>query len=169
MLAALSRHRVRYLIIGGLAFIYHAKPRYTKDLDLWVDPAGDNIERANAALEEFGSPYTLSGTNSDEILQLGVPPNRIDLLVSTGEFSFADAWARREEAPYGEAPACWIDLDTLIEIKSARSIIRDTKRTSACSKPSASAGMAKTRRSLTPNRLLRSAPFPRQAQSRADA
>ncbi len=115
MLAALSRHRVRYLIIGGLAFIYHAKPRYTKDLDLWVDPAGDNIERANAALEEFGSPYTLSGTNSDEILQLGVPPNRIDLLVSTGEFSFADAWARREEAPYGEAPACWIDLDTLIE------------------------------------------------------
>ena len=105
---------------------------YTKDLDLWVDPAGDNIERANAALEEFGSPYTLSGTNSDEILQLGVPPNRIDLLVSTGEFSFADAWARREEAPYGEAPACWIDLDTLIEIKSARSIIRDTKRTSAC-------------------------------------
>jgi len=115
LLAALSRHRVRYLIIGGLAFIYHAKPRYPKDLDLWVDPAGDNIERANAALEEFGSPYTLSGTNSDEILQLGVPPNRIDLLVSTGEFSFADAWARREEAPYGEAPACWIDLDTLIE------------------------------------------------------
>lgn len=117
LLAALSKHRVRYLIIGGLAFIYHAKPRYTKDLDLWVDPAADNIKRANAALEEFGSPYPLSGTSPEEILQLGVPPNRIDLLMSTGEFSFEDAWARREEAPYGDAPANWIDLDTLIDIK----------------------------------------------------
>lgn len=117
LLAALDKHRVRYLIIGGLAFIYHAKPRYTKDLDLWVDPAADNIERANAALEEFGSPHSLSGGSPEEILQLGVPPNRIDLLMSTGEFLFADAWPRRERAPYGDAPACWIDLDTLIEIK----------------------------------------------------
>ena len=39
MLHLLDKHKVRYLIIGGLAFIYHAKPRYTKDMDLWVDPA----------------------------------------------------------------------------------------------------------------------------------
>ena len=117
LLTALSTHQVRYLIIGGLAFIYHAKPRYTKDLDLWVDPAPENIERANAALTEFGSPYSLTAESPEEILQLGLPPNRIDLLLSTGNLSFADAWARREEAPYGDAPACWIDLDTLIEIK----------------------------------------------------
>lgn len=116
-LTALSKHEVRYLIIGGLAFIYHAKPRFTKDLDVWVDPDLDNIERANAALADFGSPYPLSPDNADEILQLGLPPNRIDLLLSTGNISFADAWARREEAPYGEAQACWIDIDTLIEIK----------------------------------------------------
>ena len=117
LLATFSKHRVRYLIIGGLAFIYHAKPRFTKDLDLWVDPATENIERANAALTEFGSPYSLSAESPEEILQLGLPPNRIDLLLSTGDLSFADAWARREEAPYGDAPAYWIDLDTLIEIK----------------------------------------------------
>ena len=117
LLSALNKHGVRYLIIGGLAFIYHAKPRYTKDLDLWVDPAVDNIGPANAALAEFGSPYSLSSESPDEILQLGLPPNRIDLLLSTGEFSFADAWTRREQAPYGAAPAYWIDLDTLIEIK----------------------------------------------------
>ena len=39
LLQHLEKHRVRYLIIGGLAFIYHAKPRYTKDLDLWIDSA----------------------------------------------------------------------------------------------------------------------------------
>lgn len=117
LLTALAEHQVRYLIIGGLAFIYHAKPRYTKDLDLWVDPAADNIERVNAALAEFGSPYALSTESREEILQLGLPPNRIDLLLSTGDRSFEDAWAHREEAPYGEAPAYWVDLDTLIEIK----------------------------------------------------
>ena len=117
LLAAFNKHGVRYLIIGGLAFIYHAKPRYTKDMDLWVDPAPGNIERANAALAEFGSPYDLSGEGPDEILQLGLPPNRVDLLLSTGDFSFQDAWDRREKAPYGSAEAHWIDLDTLIEIK----------------------------------------------------
>ncbi len=117
LLAAFGKHDVRYLIIGGLAFIYHAKPRYTKDMDLWLDPAPDNIERANAALAEFGSPYDLSGESVGEILQLGLPPNRIDLLLSTGDLPFEAAWARREGAAYGDAAAHWIDLDTLIEIK----------------------------------------------------
>lgn len=43
MLLLLEKHRVRYLIIGGLAFIYHAKPRYTKDMDLWIDPSLENV------------------------------------------------------------------------------------------------------------------------------
>jgi hypothetical protein len=34
MLDLLERHGVRYLIIGGLAFIFHAKPRFTKDMDV---------------------------------------------------------------------------------------------------------------------------------------
>ena len=55
VLALLHRHHVRYLIIGGLAFIFHAKPRYTKDVDLWIDPERGNVERANQALAAFGS------------------------------------------------------------------------------------------------------------------
>lgn len=118
LLAALSKHRVRYLIIGGLAFIYHAKPRYTKDLDLWIDPDPQNIERANVALREFGSPHLLSAGKQKEILQLGLPPNRIDLLCETGGVPFEEAWRHREDAPYGVAPAHWIGLDALIAIKS---------------------------------------------------
>jgi hypothetical protein len=60
MLELLSRHGVRYLIVGGLAFIYHAKPRYTKDMDLWVEYTKENVVRANAALAEFGATSFLS-------------------------------------------------------------------------------------------------------------
>ena len=70
ILDLLNKHQVRYLIIGGLAFIYHAKPRYTKDMDLWIDPVSDNVKRTNAALSEFGSPFLINPKNVKEILQL---------------------------------------------------------------------------------------------------
>jgi plasmid maintenance system antidote protein VapI len=114
-----ARHRVRYLIVGGLAFIYHAKPRYTKDIDLWIDADPENVGRANRALEEFGSPSLMTVEDPDEILQLGVAPNRIDILRETIELSFSEAWTRRIESHYGTAPANWIDLDSLLKIKSA--------------------------------------------------
>ena len=118
MLELLDRHEVRYLIVGGLAFIYHAKPRYTKDMDLWLDPDPENAKRANAALSEFGSPQLLDPDDRDEILQLGAGPNRIDLLRETVDHEFAEAWDRRIEGIYGRARAYWIDLDSLIAIKS---------------------------------------------------
>jgi hypothetical protein len=118
LLVLLDRHRVRYLIIGGLAFIYHAKPRYTKDMDLWLDSEPDNVERANRALSEFGSPLLLDPDDRDEILQLGAGPNRIDLLRETVDLEFAEAWNRRIDGTYGRARANWIDLDSLIAIKS---------------------------------------------------
>jgi len=118
ILALLERHRVRYLVIGGLAFIYHAKPRYTKDMDLWVDPASANIKRANRALAEFGSLFSLDATDLKNILQLGVPPNRIDFLLDLGGFDFAARWKKRERGSYGKTVANWIDIDSLIEVKS---------------------------------------------------
>ena len=116
-----AHHDVRYLIVGGLAFIFHAKPRYTKDIDLWLEPERENVERANRALAAFGSPYFLDAENSGEILQLGVAPNRVDLLRDPGGSSgihFADAWRCRIDSRYGAAQAHWIDLDHLIAIKS---------------------------------------------------
>lgn len=117
MLAALERHNVRYLIVGGLAFIYHAKPRFTKDIDLWIEPTAENLSAANKALIDFGSPYLMDAGARESILQLGLPPNRIDLLQTVEGASFADAWEHRETAPYGDVVANWIDLDTLIQIK----------------------------------------------------
>lgn len=113
----LDRHTVRYLIIGGLAFIYHAKPRFTKDIDVWLDPTPGNLRRANAALAEFGSPHLLELARGDEILQLGVAPNRIDLLRQAGPLAFEEAWGRRVEGVYGHARACWISIEDLLAIK----------------------------------------------------
>ena len=117
LLYMLDKQQVKYLIIGGLAFIYHAKPRYTKDLDLWIDPSPLNIKKANRALIDFGSPLLLDKNTVDEIIQIGLPPNRIDLLQETGSLSFSSAWKKRIKGYYGEARANWIDIDSLIEIK----------------------------------------------------
>lgn len=118
LLVLLQRHEVRYLVIGGLAFIYHARPRYTKDMDLWLDPSPRNVRRANAALTEFGSPHLLSVDEPAEILQLGMPPNRIDLMRVIEGPTFGHAWKRRIEGRYGRAAVNWLDLDSLIDIKS---------------------------------------------------
>lgn len=118
ILDLLGQHEVRYLIIGGLAFIYHAKPRYTKDMDLWIEASTENVSRANRALADFGSPYLLDASKPDDILQLGLPPDRIDFFLKMDGPSFETAWQKRILAPYGRAAANWIDLESLISIKT---------------------------------------------------
>ncbi|MDT8390743.1 MAG: hypothetical protein RRC34_09585 [Lentisphaeria bacterium] len=119
MLALLNHHSVKYLIVGGLAFIYHAKPRFTKDMDLWIEGSRGNIASANHALVEFGSPTLLAYDEPDQVVQMGLAPNRIDLLVEMGPVSFDEAWHRRLDSPYGDVVAHWIDLDSLVAIKSS--------------------------------------------------
>ncbi len=120
LLILLEKYRVRYLVIGGLAFIYHARPRYTKDMDLWIDPDPENVARANRALAEFGSPTLLDPERPEEILQIGLAPDRIDILLDVGVLDFAAAWPKREVSAYGEAASVnWIDLDSLLAIKES--------------------------------------------------
>ncbi len=117
ILELLNKHQVRDLIIGGLAFIYHAKPRYTKDMALWIDPASDNVESTNAALSEFGSPFLIDPKDVKEILQLGVAPDRIDFFLHVKGARFETAWEKRMQGKYGTAKTNWVDIDTLIKIK----------------------------------------------------
>ncbi len=118
MLAMLEKHGVRYLVIGGMAFVFHVKPRYTKDLDVWVDNEPENMQRANHALAEFGSPYLLDVEDADQVLQVGVAPNRVDLLTHVEGSTFDDAWTTRIRSQYGRTNVNWIGLESLIDIKS---------------------------------------------------
>ena len=55
LLAAFADHGVRYLLVGGYAVAFHGKPRFTKDIDLWIDDQADNLDRACGALVAFGA------------------------------------------------------------------------------------------------------------------
>ena len=77
------------------------------------------MKRANHALAEFGSPFLLDPKNIKEILQLGVAPDRIDFLLNVGELKFKSAWKKCVKGRYGQANANWIDIDSLIRIKSS--------------------------------------------------
>jgi hypothetical protein len=124
MLALFEKHRVRYLVIGGVAFVFHVKPRYTKDLDVWVADDADNVNRVNGALAEFGSPHLLDVGVAGQVLQVGLPPNRVDLLTHVEGVSFDRAWKTRVRSRYGKTEVNWIGLEELISVKSRIPVAR---------------------------------------------
>jgi hypothetical protein len=123
LFAALNAAEARYLLVGGYAVAYHGRPRYTKDLDVWVEASSDNALRVLAALREFGAP--LAGLGAEDlarpglIFQMGLPPNRIDLLTGIDGVEFADAWPSRDETIYGDQRVPVIGKQHLIRNKRA--------------------------------------------------
>jgi hypothetical protein len=119
----LNAHEVRFLIVGGIAFSFYAEPRYTKDLDIWIDPEPENVQRLLRTLDEFG--FGSVGLKAEDFLapgrfvQLGYPPGRIDLLTSIPGVSFAEAWANRVENKLGNARAFYLSKPDLIRNKRA--------------------------------------------------
>ena len=116
-----NEHRVRYMVVGAYAVIYYAEPRYTKDLDLWVEPTPENADRVWKALAAFGAP--LEGvsledfSNPELIYQVGVEPNRIDIMMAVPGLVFEAAWSRRVTSSYGGEVISILNLDDLILAK----------------------------------------------------
>jgi hypothetical protein len=123
MLSAFADEGVRYLVIGGHAVGLHARPRSTKDLDLWLDAAPENIERACAALARFGVPpdivSQLREARPDEIVWMGRVPARVDFLQMLPGVVFEESWKRRVEADVGGVRATFIGRQDLIANKRA--------------------------------------------------
>jgi hypothetical protein len=126
LLAALETAGARFLIVGAHALALHGVPRGTQDLDIWLDPAASNAERAWRALAAFGAPMDSLGITVQDlqrpgiVIQLGLPPHRIDLLTSiTGVATFDDAWPDRVEHELDGAPAAFISRRVLIANKRA--------------------------------------------------
>lgn len=129
-LESCGKNDVRYLIVGAHAVAHHARPRSTKDLDLWIEPSNENAERLLATLRDFfGSDLGLGIedlTKPGLIVQLGVAPSRIDLLNRiSGIEDFQQAWNRKVEGRYGPVTAFFLSLDDLIEAKKAAGRSRD--------------------------------------------
>ncbi len=120
-LELLNKHNVRYCIIGAFALAFHARPRYTKDMDIWIDASTDNANRLLIALNEFGfgslNLAVEDFSTKGNIIQLGYEPVRIDLLTSIKGLEFEDIWKNRVRGPYGKQTANYIDRQNLIKSK----------------------------------------------------
>ena len=101
MLSALLHVGARFLVVGAHAMAAHGVPRATGDLDVWVDPAPDNADRVWQALLDFGAPVAaLPVSKRDleipgQVVQMGVPPQRIDILTGVTGVDFETAWMER--------------------------------------------------------------------------
>lgn len=111
------------MIVGGHAVMHYTEPRYTKDLDVWVEAEPRNAVKVFNALAEFGAP--LAEMTADDFAhegffyQLGRPPLRVDVLTSIDGVRFSDAWPRRERAGFGDRVVALISRADLIANKRA--------------------------------------------------
>ncbi len=121
LLKILNKHRVKYLIIGAYAVIYYTEPRYTKDLDIWVEPEEKNAQRVYAALKEFGAPLTNIGADDfikpDVVYQIGVAPVRVDIITGIAGVDFGAAYKHRQIAGFNGIKASVMGIAELMEAK----------------------------------------------------
>jgi hypothetical protein len=131
LLSLLNAEGARYLIVGGFALAHYGRPRYTKDLDVWIDAVEDNPSRVFRALAKFGAPLdrvTVDDFRDPETMfQIGIEPLRIDILSGISGVTFADAWERREPSNYGDVPVFVIGRDDYITNKRASGRPRDLR------------------------------------------
>ena len=119
----LNSHKVEYLIVGGHAVAFHGHPRFTGDIDFFIRMTPRNVERLLVVLNHFG--FGSLGITKDDLLepkrvvQLGHPPNRIDLLTSISGVDFDSAWESRVESIMDDQPVIMIGWTELLRNKKA--------------------------------------------------
>ena len=129
LLELFNKHNVRYCIVGSYALAFHAQPRYTKDLDILIDPINENARRILNALNEFGfGSLSLSEkdfTEYGQVIQLGYEPIRIDLLTSIEGITFSKIWKNRTMGQFGKQQVPFICAEDLITCKKIANRIQD--------------------------------------------
>lgn len=123
LLKLFNRHKVRYCVVGAFAVALYAIPRYTKDLDILIEPGLRNARRIIKALKSFGFG-SLALQEEDFcregcVIQLGYEPVRIDLLTSIGGVNFQEVWKNRKRIGYGGIRAAFIGKKELMKSKKA--------------------------------------------------
>ena len=125
----LNSNGVEYLVVGAYAVAWYGYPRYTADLDIFVRSQEGNAAILLDALRQFG--FESLGVKSQDlttggnVIQLGVQPNRIDILTSISGVSFEEAWADRVKGNLEGLPVVFIGRDTLIRNKESTGRAKD--------------------------------------------
>lgn len=123
LLALFNERKVEYIVVGAYALAYHGAPRFTGDIDIYVRPAPENAPRIIDALNAFG--FGSLGLKADDfqkpdhVVQLGVPPVRIDLITSITGVSWEQADAGKVAGKYGDIDVHYLGRDQYARNKRA--------------------------------------------------
>lgn len=125
----LNAFRIKYLVVDAYAVMYYAEPRFTKDIDVWIIPQLNDSNKVFEALKRFGAPLkNLSPQDFLDrkmILQIGVPPVRIDILLSIPGVSYSRAWKNRRRVKFGSTPISILGRKELIDAKKKTGRLQD--------------------------------------------
>ena len=129
LLQTFNEENVRYLVVGGYAVIHHSQPRYTKDLDIWVEPTKENARNVAKAFLKFGLPmhevtqedFASPGTQ----FFIGVPPCAFDFLTTIPGLVFSDAWKNRVQSNENGVPIWYLGKSDLIAAKKTAGRLQD--------------------------------------------
>lgn len=121
LLKLFNKNKVKYCIIGAYAVAFYGRPRYTKDMDILIEPEVKNAEKIVKALNEFGFKncglQAKDFTKKGRIIQLGYEPIRVDIITSILRVNFEDIWKNKRKGVYGSQKVFFIALKDLIRIK----------------------------------------------------
>jgi len=126
---SLNDNHVRYLVVGGYAVAFHGHPRYTKDIDIWIEMTQANVEKVIKSLAQFG--FGSLGLKEedflipDQTIQLGYPPSRIDLINTLSGVDFETCYSSRVQIEIEGTQVNFIDLENLKKNKQASGRLQD--------------------------------------------
>jgi len=120
---SLIANRVEYLIVGGYAVAVHGYPRYTGDLDIWLNATAENAVRILKAINDLGFHFSnLSAddfTKEGNVIQLGNPPLRIDLLTQVDGVGFIECFSNKKTVNVDNLNVNFISYNDLLKNKAA--------------------------------------------------
>ncbi len=123
LLELFNAHKVEYMIVGGYALAFHGAPRFTGDIDIFVRSDTENALHVIDALSEFGfGDLGLKAEDfnfPDKVVQLGVPPVRVDLITSLTGVTWEEAYSHRTKGMFGDVSVYFIGLKEFISNKKA--------------------------------------------------
>jgi hypothetical protein len=123
LLALLNDHAVEHIVVGAYALAFHGAPRFTGDIDLYVRPTPENAEKIILALAAFG--FVSAGLSAedfvrlDRVVQIGVPPVRVDLQTSLTGVSWEEAYGGKMPGSYGDVPVFFLGREQYVKNKKA--------------------------------------------------
>lgn len=123
-----NKHEVKYLVAGAYAMSKVGYSRSTYDIDLWIDKTKENAIKIFNALDEFGVPFNIEPDDflaPNSVLQIGIEPNRIDILTDVDGLKFEDAWENKQEVKFDKLKTYSLEIHDIIKNKEASNRPKD--------------------------------------------